>query len=156
MIGNSTAYRRYLRKVGAKVAHSFGVDAGKLAEEARFDGIFVLRTNAKVTPLQAVLRYRDLLAHRGPITPPDQGDHAYTAAADLRRLRPTPPSAAMSSARVPGARDAKASWRSPAPDRSRSGMEGPTFAISSTASPRRAPSGIAKPTGSCTQTLLPP
>ena len=27
----------------------------------RFDGIFVLRTNAKVTPLQAVLRYRDLL-----------------------------------------------------------------------------------------------
>ena len=37
------------------------IDAGKLAEEARFDGIFVLRTNAKVTPLQAVLRYRDLL-----------------------------------------------------------------------------------------------
>ena len=34
---------------------------GKLAEEARFDGIFVLRTNAKITPLQAVLRYRDLL-----------------------------------------------------------------------------------------------
>ena len=29
--------------------------------EARFDGIFVLRTNAKITPLQAVLRYRDLL-----------------------------------------------------------------------------------------------
>ena len=40
---------------------SFEIDAGKLAEEARFDGIFVLRTNAKVTPLQAVLRYRDLL-----------------------------------------------------------------------------------------------
>jgi transposase len=34
---------------------------GKLAEQARVDGIFVLRTNAKVTPLQAVLRYRDLL-----------------------------------------------------------------------------------------------
>jgi transposase len=32
-----------------------------LAEEARFDGVFVLRTNARVTPLQAVLRYRDLL-----------------------------------------------------------------------------------------------
>jgi hypothetical protein len=40
---------------------SFGIDAGKLAEEARFDGIFVLRTNPRVTPLQAVLRYRDLL-----------------------------------------------------------------------------------------------
>ena len=60
LIGNS-AYRRYHRKVGAKGAHSFEIDAGKLAEEARFDGIFVLRTNAKVTQLQAVLRYRDLL-----------------------------------------------------------------------------------------------
>ena len=60
LIGNS-AYRRYLRKVGAKGARSFEIDAGKLAEEGRFDGIFVLRTNAKVMPLQAVLRYRDLL-----------------------------------------------------------------------------------------------
>jgi Transposase DDE domain len=60
LIGNS-AYRRYLRKAGAKGVASFEIDAGKLAEEARFDGIFVLRTNAKVTPLQAVLRYRDLL-----------------------------------------------------------------------------------------------
>ena len=60
LIGNS-AYRRYLRKAGAKGARSFEIDAGKLAEEARFDGIFVLRTNAKITPLQAVLRYRDLL-----------------------------------------------------------------------------------------------
>jgi hypothetical protein len=56
LIGNS-AYRRYLRKVGDKDKRSFEIDAGKLAEEARFDGVFVLRTNAKVTPLQAVLRY---------------------------------------------------------------------------------------------------
>ena len=60
LIGNS-AYRRYLRKAGARGERSFEIDAGKLAEEARFDGIFVLRTNAKITPLQAVLRYRDLL-----------------------------------------------------------------------------------------------
>ncbi len=71
LIGNS-AYRRYLRKsVGTKDKtkgkdkdkgdRAFEIDAGKLAEEARFDGIFVLRTNANVTPLQAVLRYRDLL-----------------------------------------------------------------------------------------------
>src|SRR5271169_673489 len=61
LVGNS-AYRRYLRKIGkAKDNRSFEIDAGKLAEEARFDGIFVLRTNTKVTPLQAVLRYRDLL-----------------------------------------------------------------------------------------------
>jgi transposase len=39
----------------------FEIDVGKLVEEARFDGIFVPRTNANVTPLQAVLRYRDLL-----------------------------------------------------------------------------------------------
>jgi transposase len=61
LIGNS-AYRRYLRKTKeAKETPAFEIDPGKLAEEARFDGIFVLRTNAKVTPLQAVLRYRDLL-----------------------------------------------------------------------------------------------
>ena len=54
--------RRYLRKIDkAKDNRAFEIDAGKLAEEARFDGIFVLRTNAKVTSLQAVLRYRDLL-----------------------------------------------------------------------------------------------
>ncbi len=61
LVGNS-AYRRYLRRTpGSKDKHAFEIDAGKLAEEARFDGVFVLRTNAKVTPLQAVLRYRDLL-----------------------------------------------------------------------------------------------
>ena len=54
LIGNS-AYRRYLRRTGAGKA--FEIDAGKLAEEARFDGIFVLRTNATMTPLNAVLRY---------------------------------------------------------------------------------------------------
>ena len=58
LVGNS-AYRRYLRKAGK--GNAFEIDTGKLAEEARFDGITVLRTNAKVTPLQAVIRYRDLL-----------------------------------------------------------------------------------------------
>jgi transposase len=61
LVGNS-AYRRYLRKTREmKDMPVFEIDAGKLAQEARFDGIFVLRTNAKITPLQAVLRYRDLL-----------------------------------------------------------------------------------------------
>ena len=57
LIGNS-AYRRYLRPTTDR---AFEIDPGKLADEARFDGIFVLRTNARITPLQAVLRYRDLL-----------------------------------------------------------------------------------------------
>jgi transposase len=59
LIGNS-AYRRYLKRTDPK-GPAFEIDAGKLAEEAQFDGIFVLRTNAKLTSLQAVLRYRDLL-----------------------------------------------------------------------------------------------
>jgi transposase len=68
LIGNS-AYRRYLRRVAppnakggkGKPGPAFEIDAGKLAEEARYDGIFVLRTNARLTPLQAMLRYRELL-----------------------------------------------------------------------------------------------
>ena len=60
LIGNA-GYRRYLRKADPKSGASFEIDAGKLAEEARFDGIFVLRTNANLTPLQVVMRYRDLL-----------------------------------------------------------------------------------------------
>ena len=63
LIGNS-AYRRYLSRVpdaDGPAGPAFEIDAGKLAEEARYDGICVLRTNAKLTPLQAVLRYRDLL-----------------------------------------------------------------------------------------------
>jgi hypothetical protein len=58
LIGNS-AYRRYLRRTG--LGQAFEIDPGKLAEEARYDGIFVLRTNARITPLQAMLRYRELL-----------------------------------------------------------------------------------------------
>ena len=58
LVGNA-GWRRYLRRTGAGKA--FEIDAGRLAEEARFDGIFVLRTNAGMTPLNAVLRYRELL-----------------------------------------------------------------------------------------------
>jgi hypothetical protein len=63
LIGNA-AYRRYLRRTrteSGKTGPAFEIDPGKLADEARYDGIFVLRTNARITPLQAVLRYRDLL-----------------------------------------------------------------------------------------------
>jgi transposase len=60
LVGNS-AYRRFLKAGGKKSEKVFQIDPGKVADEARFDGIFVLRTNAKISPLQAVLRYRDLL-----------------------------------------------------------------------------------------------
>jgi hypothetical protein len=43
LVSNS-AYRRYLRKTKEVTGKQlFEIDAGKLAEEARFDGIFVLR-----------------------------------------------------------------------------------------------------------------
>jgi transposase len=69
LIGNS-AFRRYLRRIrvrqadGAAItppAPAFEIDAGRLADEAKFDGIFVLRTNSRISPLLAMLRYRDLL-----------------------------------------------------------------------------------------------
>jgi hypothetical protein len=75
LIGNS-AYRRYLRRKGKGAA--FEIDPGKLAEEARYDGIFVLRTNARISPLQAVLRYRDLL----------QVEDLFRTAKALMRTRP--------------------------------------------------------------------
>jgi hypothetical protein len=74
LIGNS-AYRHYLRATSKKV---FEIDPGKLAEEARYDGLFVLRTNARITPLQAVLRYRDLI----------QVEQLFRTAKALMRTRP--------------------------------------------------------------------
>ncbi|MDQ2805268.1 MAG: IS1634 family transposase [Pseudomonadota bacterium] len=75
LIGNS-AYRRFLR--GTSDQRAFEIDAGKVADEARFDGILVLRTNARITPLQAVLRYRDLL----------QVEQLFRSAKSLLRTRP--------------------------------------------------------------------
>jgi transposase len=74
LIGNS-AYRRYLRATAKK---AFEIDIGKVAEEARYDGLFVLRTNARITPLQAVLRYRDLI----------QVEQLFRTAKALMRTRP--------------------------------------------------------------------
>jgi hypothetical protein len=75
LIGNS-AYRRYLRTTSDRRA--FEIDPGKLADEARYDGIFVLRTNARLTPLQAVLRYRDLI----------QVEQLFRSAKALMQTRP--------------------------------------------------------------------
>jgi Transposase DDE domain len=77
LVGNS-AYRRYLRRTDR--GRAFEIDPGKLAEEARYDGVFVLRTNAaaRLTPLQAVLRYRDLI----------QVEQLFRAAKCLLRTRP--------------------------------------------------------------------
>ena len=57
LVGNS-GFRRYLKTVSAR---HFAIDAERVAEDARFDGLYVLRTNTKLTPLQVMLRYRELL-----------------------------------------------------------------------------------------------
>jgi hypothetical protein len=55
LIGNA-GYRRFLKAP----AVGFALDEKRVTEDARFDGIFVLRTNTKLDPLQAMLRYREL------------------------------------------------------------------------------------------------
>jgi hypothetical protein len=56
LVGN-TGFRRFLKTEGD--GH-FAVDAGKAGEDARFDGVFVLRTNTDLDPLAAMLRYKQL------------------------------------------------------------------------------------------------
>jgi len=56
LVGNS-GFRRYLKTPSAE---HFVIDETRVAADARFDGLHVLRTNTKFTPLQVMLRYRDL------------------------------------------------------------------------------------------------
>ena len=58
LVGNA-GYRRFLTD---PKGDGFTINAAKVEAEARFDGVFVLRTNIKLTARQVVLRYRNLLA----------------------------------------------------------------------------------------------
>jgi hypothetical protein len=58
LVGNA-GYRRFLAD---PTGEGFTIDAAKVEAEARFDGVFVLRTNTRLTALQVVLRDRNLLA----------------------------------------------------------------------------------------------
>lgn len=57
LVGNA-GYRRYLKTPDGP---HFEIDPARIAEDARFDGIFVLRTNTRLNPLAVMLRYRELL-----------------------------------------------------------------------------------------------
>ena len=57
LVGNS-AYRRYLKTPDEQ---HFEIDEKRVAEDARYDGLYVLRTNTSLSPLAAMLRYRELL-----------------------------------------------------------------------------------------------
>jgi hypothetical protein len=57
LVGNS-AYRRYLKTPDDK---HFEIDEKRVAEDARFDGLYILRTNMHLDALAVMLRYRELL-----------------------------------------------------------------------------------------------
>jgi hypothetical protein len=56
LIGN-TGFRRYLKTISDE---HFAIDPDKIEEEQKFDGIFVLRTNTDLNPLEAMLCYKQL------------------------------------------------------------------------------------------------
>src|SRR5262249_57688728 len=57
LVGDS-ANRRYLKTPDEK---HFEIDERRVAEDARYDGLYVLRTNMRLDALAVMLRYRELL-----------------------------------------------------------------------------------------------
>ena len=56
MVGN-TGYRRYLKTISDD---HFAIDPDKIEDDKKFDGVFVLRTNTDLNPLEAMLCYKQL------------------------------------------------------------------------------------------------
>jgi transposase len=56
LVGN-TGFRRYLKTISDE---HFAIDPDKIEEERKFDGVFVLRTNTDLNPLEAMLCYKQL------------------------------------------------------------------------------------------------
>lgn len=56
LVGNK-GFRRYLKTISEQ---HFAIDPDKIEEEQKFDGIFVLRTNTDLNPLEAMLCYKQL------------------------------------------------------------------------------------------------
>ena len=56
LVGN-TGYRHYLKTI--RDDH-FAIDPDRVEEDQKFDGIFVLRTNTDLNPLETMLCYKQL------------------------------------------------------------------------------------------------
>src|SRR5271155_427685 len=56
LVGNK-GYRRFLAR---PADGRFAIDQAKVEDDAKFDGVFVLRTNARLSPLEAMLVYKQL------------------------------------------------------------------------------------------------
>ena len=65
LIGN-TGFRRYLKTISEQ---HFAIDHDKIEEEWKFDGIFVLRTNTDLNPIEAMLCYKQLGRWSRPFEP---------------------------------------------------------------------------------------
>jgi transposase len=57
LVGNK-GYRKYLKRAGEQAA--FSIDEDKLAEEARYDGLWVLRTNTNLSIEEVAFQYKQL------------------------------------------------------------------------------------------------
>lgn len=86
------ADKGFRRFVKTPTGGGFVIDRAKIEADARFDGLFVLRTNTKITALQVVLRYRNLLAV----------EDAFKTAKALLATRPTPGSSPGADAGIRG------------------------------------------------------
>ena len=102
LVGNA-GYRRFLKTPRAK---HFEVDPQRVAQDARFDGIYVLRTNSKLNTLSVALAYRQLWRVEAIYRQGDPGD-----APDLppRRRRHRRPPVLL----LPRARPAQGDRRAP-------------------------------------------
>ena len=56
LVGNK-GYRRFLK---SPEGGGFSIDRAKVEEDQKFDGVFVLQTNARLSPLEAMLVYKQL------------------------------------------------------------------------------------------------
>jgi hypothetical protein len=54
---SNTGFRRYLETISDE---HFAIDADKIEEERKLDGVFLLRTNTDLNPLEAMLCYKQL------------------------------------------------------------------------------------------------
>src|SRR5216684_1306461 len=61
LVGN-TGYRRFLASTSED---RFAIDYAKAEQDAKFDGVFVLRTNIDLAPLDAMLCYKQSMASSG-------------------------------------------------------------------------------------------
>ncbi len=119
LIGNS-AYRRYLRKAGAKGAPLIRDRRRKARRGGAFRRHLRLAHQRQGDPVAGGPALSRSPPGRGPL-PPDQGDHAHPADLPFLRRRHPRPCLLL----LPGAVDAEASRRPRPPGRPRAGMEGP-------------------------------